>query len=118
MHEVIDADATWSEHRLVARRFGWIAVVLLQWVLIMPPDVGAPFDAFACAGCADPRYLDDAAPLVLWRKLGTFEHAVACRRARTQRMVAARDDREWSGLQLSRCVRKVRLYQGALRPGE
>ena len=102
----------------MTRLYPWLALTVLTWVLITPPDAGTKGDAMLCTGCADPGHLDEGAALTLWRKLGSFDDVVECRRARDARIAAARDDQEWADMQLSRCFPKERLYQGALRPGE
>ena len=102
----------------MSRCVGGVAVAVLTWVLLTPPDGGVPSDAFGCTGCADPGHLDDAAPLTLWRKLGSFEDVVACRARRRALIVEAQSDQEWSDYQLSRCVPRERVYQGRLTPDE
>jgi hypothetical protein len=77
-----------------------------------------PSDAFGCTGCADPGHLDDAAPLTLWRKLGSFDDAIVCGKRRRELIAHARRDQEWSDYQLSRCVPLERIYQGRLTPDE
>ena len=94
------------------------ATSVLGWALIAPPYGGPPAFWSNGTGCADPGHLDTCAPPSFWRKLGSFESAVDCRRARDERIAAAANDVEWADMQESRCVPAARLRGGPFRPDE
>jgi hypothetical protein len=94
------------------------SLALLAWVLLTPPYGATPQDAWLCTSCGDPGHLNDGAPLTRWRRLGTYPDADACRSARDVHIDQARNDEEWSDMQLSRCFPEERVGKGRLRPGE